>query len=108
VYATARRPETLGELDAAGCQTLSLDVTDEGSMRDAVTAVEKAEGAVGVLINNAGYEQAGAIEEVPLDLVRREFETNVFGLIQLTQLVLPGMRRQRWGASSTSARSAAG
>jgi NAD(P)-dependent dehydrogenase (short-subunit alcohol dehydrogenase family) len=97
VYATARRPDTLEELKAAGCEVLAHDVNDEQSMRDAVSAVEKAEGAVGVLINNAGYEQAGTIEEVPLDLVRKEFETNVFGLVQLTQLVLPGMRAQRWG-----------
>lgn len=97
VYATARRPETLAELQAAGCSTLALDVTDEESMRTAVDTVERAEGAVGVLINNAGYEQAGPIEEVPVELVRKEFETNVFGPVRLTQMVLPGMRRQRWG-----------
>jgi short-subunit dehydrogenase len=50
-----------------------------------------------VLINNAGYSQSGAIETVPLDAVRRQFETNVFGLVRLTQLVLPKMRAQRWG-----------
>ena len=66
-------------------------------MRAAVTEIERAEGAVGVLVNNAGYGQAGAIEEVPIDAVRRQFETNVFGLIHLTQLVLPGMRKQHWG-----------
>ncbi|HXP28227.1 MAG TPA: SDR family NAD(P)-dependent oxidoreductase [Solirubrobacteraceae bacterium] len=97
VYATARRPETLGELADAGCQTLALDVTDEQSMQNAVAHVEAAEGAVGVLINNAGYSQSGAIETVPLDSVRRQFETNVFGLVRLTQLVLPKMREQRWG-----------
>ena len=97
VYATARRPETLGELADAGCQTLALDVTDEQSMQSAVAHVEAAEGAVGVLINNAGYSQSGAIETVPLDSVRRQFETNVFGLVRLTQLVLPKMREQRWG-----------
>jgi NAD(P)-dependent dehydrogenase (short-subunit alcohol dehydrogenase family) len=97
VYATARRPETLADLSDAGCQTLALDVTDEQSMRDAVAHVEAADGAVGVLINNAGYSQSGAIETVPLDSVRRQFETNVFGLVRLTQLVLPKMREQRWG-----------
>ncbi len=80
VYATARRPESIAELAQAGCETLALDVTDEQSMRAAVDAVERAEGAVGVLINNAGYSQSGAIETVPLDAVRRQFETNVFGL----------------------------
>jgi NAD(P)-dependent dehydrogenase (short-subunit alcohol dehydrogenase family) len=97
VYATARRPETLGELEAAGCRTLALDVTDEQSMQAAVAEIERAEGAVGVLINNAGYSQSGAIETVPLEAVRRQFETNVFGLVRLTQLVLPKMRAQRWG-----------
>jgi NAD(P)-dependent dehydrogenase (short-subunit alcohol dehydrogenase family) len=97
VYASARRPETISDLEAAGCRTLALDVTDESSMLAAVDSVERSEGAVGVLINNAGYSQSGAIETVPLDAVRRQFETNVFGLIRLTQLVLPRMRAQRWG-----------
>jgi NAD(P)-dependent dehydrogenase (short-subunit alcohol dehydrogenase family) len=97
VYATARRPETLAELADAGCRTLALDVTDEDSMRAAVAAVEQAEGAVGVLINNAGYSQSGAIETVPIEAVRRQFETNVLGLVRLTQLALPRMRAQRWG-----------
>ncbi len=97
VYASARRLESLAALADAGCRTLALDVTDEQSMRRAVDAVEQAEGAIGVLINNAGYSQSGAIETVPLDAVRRQFETNVFGLVRLTQLVLGGMREQHWG-----------
>ena len=66
-------------------------------MSSAVDAVKEAEGAVGVLINNAGYSQSGAVENVPLDQVRRQFETNVFGLIRMCQLVLPSMREQRYG-----------
>jgi NAD(P)-dependent dehydrogenase (short-subunit alcohol dehydrogenase family) len=97
VYATARRPESIAELGDAGCRTLALDVTDEDSMQAAVATVEQAEGAVGVLINNAGYSQSGAVETVPMDAVRRQFETNVFGLLRLTQLVLPKMRAQHWG-----------
>jgi NAD(P)-dependent dehydrogenase (short-subunit alcohol dehydrogenase family) len=97
VYATARRPESLVELASAGCRTLPLDVTDESSMRAAVERVAQESGAVGVLINNAGYSQSGAIETVPLAAARRQFETNVFGAVQLIQLVLPGMRAQRWG-----------
>jgi NAD(P)-dependent dehydrogenase (short-subunit alcohol dehydrogenase family) len=97
VYASARRAETISQLGDAGCQTLALDVTDEQSMRAAVASIEQAEGAIGVLINNAGYSQSGAIETVPMDAVRRQFETNVFGLVRLTQLVLPKMRAQRWG-----------
>ena len=97
VYATARRPEAIAELRDAGCRTLALDVTSEPSMSTAVEVVERAEGAVGVLINNAGYSQSGAIETVSIDAARRQFETNVFGLVRLTQLVLPKMRAQRWG-----------
>jgi NAD(P)-dependent dehydrogenase (short-subunit alcohol dehydrogenase family) len=95
VYATARRAESLAGLD--GCRTLALDVTDEASMQAAVDTVAGECGAVGVLINNAGYSQSGAVESVAMDEVRRQFETNVFGLVRLTQLVLPGMREQRWG-----------
>ena len=97
VYATARRPETLEPLARQGCRTLQLDVTDEESMAAAVAVVERDCGAVGVLVNNAGYGQDGAIEELPMELVRRQFETNVFGLMRMCQLVLPGMRRQGWG-----------
>jgi NAD(P)-dependent dehydrogenase (short-subunit alcohol dehydrogenase family) len=95
VYATARRVESLSGLD--GCRTLALDVTDEASMQAAVDTVLAEHGAVGVLINNAGYSQSGAVESVPMDEVRRQFETNVFGLTRMCQLVLPGMREQRWG-----------
>jgi NAD(P)-dependent dehydrogenase (short-subunit alcohol dehydrogenase family) len=97
VYATARKPESIADLAKRGCKTLALDVCDEASMRAAVETVERAEGAVGVLINNAGYGLEGAFEEVPMTDVRRQFETNVFGLIAMTKLVLPAMRRQRWG-----------
>jgi NAD(P)-dependent dehydrogenase (short-subunit alcohol dehydrogenase family) len=97
VYATARKPEAIQDLEAKGCRTLALDVCDEHSMQAAVSTVEQAEGAIGVLVNNAGYSQSGAVESVPLDQVRRQFETNVFGLVRMIQLVLPGMRRQGWG-----------
>jgi len=97
VYATARRLDAIQDLAAKGCRILALDVCDEGSMRAAVDAVERAEGAVGVLVNNAGYGQEGAFEGTPMTEIRRQFETNVFGLIRLTQMVLPGMRRQGWG-----------
>ena len=95
VYATARRAESLAGLD--GCRTLALDVTDEASMQAAVDTVAGECGAVGVLINNAGYSHSGAVESVPMDEVRRQFETNVFGLTRMCQLVLPGMRAQQHG-----------
>ena len=97
VYATARNAESIADLATRGCKTLALDVCDEASMRTAVQTVERAEGAVGVLINNAGYGLEGAFEEVPMTDIRRQFETNVFGLIAMTKLVLPAMRGQRWG-----------
>ena len=97
VYATARKREAIADLEQAGCKTLALDVTDEESMRAAVGAVEAAEGAVGALVNNAGYSQNGAVESLDMNEVRRQFETNVFGLVRMCQLVLPGMRRQGRG-----------
>jgi NADP-dependent 3-hydroxy acid dehydrogenase YdfG len=97
VYATARRRDSISDLESEGCKLLELDVTDEQSMTAAVKAVEDAEGAIGVLVNNAGYSQSGAVESVAMEAVRRQFETNVFGLMRMCQLVLPGMRRQGWG-----------
>ncbi|MEO5981979.1 MAG: oxidoreductase [Pedococcus sp.] len=97
VYATARRTETLSELTAAGARTLALDVTSEDSMVAAVRAVEAEHGRVGVLVNNAGYGEYGTIEETDLDAVRTMFETNVFGLSRMTQLVLPAMREAHAG-----------
>lgn len=97
VYATARRTASIEDLEADGCRTLALDVTDEASMVDAVRAVEETEGAVGALVNNAGIQEVGAIETVPMERVRALFETNVFGPVRLAQLVLPGMRAQGGG-----------
>jgi NAD(P)-dependent dehydrogenase (short-subunit alcohol dehydrogenase family) len=97
VYATARRPESIEELAGRGCELLPLDVTDEDSMQAAVKAVEEREGAVGALVNNAGYSLSGALESLTMDEVRRQFETNVFGLLRMCQLVLPGMRRRGSG-----------
>src|SRR5215218_5088363 len=78
VYATARTVEKIASLEQRGCQLLHLDVIDEDSMRSAVDEVERREGAVGVLVNNAGYSQSGAVEAVPTEKVRQQFETNVF------------------------------
>ena len=93
VWATARRPDTLSDLADRGAHVTALDVTDEASMSSAVAEVEAAHGAVGTLVNNAGYGEYGAVEEVDMDKVRAMFETNVFGLARMCQLVLPGMRR---------------
>ncbi|MDQ2836302.1 MAG: oxidoreductase [Actinomycetota bacterium] len=97
VYATARRPETLSELAAAGCRTLQLDVEDEASMLAAVHQIQDEHGGIDVLVNNAGYGLYGPIEQVGIDEVRKQFDTNVFGLVRLSQLVLPSMRERRTG-----------
>lgn len=97
VYASARRPDSIADLADSGCRPLQLDVCDEESTRAAVAHIEDAHGAVGVLINNAGYGREGAVESIPIADMRHQFETNLFGPARLTQLVLPAMRRQRWG-----------
>jgi NAD(P)-dependent dehydrogenase (short-subunit alcohol dehydrogenase family) len=92
VVATARDVTKLRELAALGAWTRALDVTDEGSMRSVVDEIVSEAGAVGALVNNAGAGAYGSIEETPIDRVRTEFETNVFGGARLIQLVLPAMR----------------
>lgn len=96
-FATARDVSTLEDLRALGCRIIKLDVTDEAARVAAVAAVEREFGAVGVLVNNAGYGQYGPLEEIPLDDIRRQFETNLFGGLRLSQLVLPAMRRKGHG-----------
>jgi NAD(P)-dependent dehydrogenase (short-subunit alcohol dehydrogenase family) len=76
---------------------LSLDVTDDGSMTAAVNTVMQEAGRIDVLINNAGYGSYGALEDVPPEEARRQFDVNIFGLARLIQLVLPAMRAQRSG-----------
>lgn len=97
VYATARNPESLSDLRVVGCRTLALDVEDEASMQAAVETISREAGGIGALVNNAGYSQSGPVELVSPARLRRQFETNVFGLVRLTQLVLPGMRARRQG-----------
>ncbi len=96
-YAAARRRETFAELRARACHPLHVDVTDEASMIAAVQEIEAQHGAVDILVNNAGYGQAGPLEELALSAMRQQFETNVFGPLRMSQLVLPGMRGKRWG-----------
>ena len=97
VYATARNLDSVAGLEAKGCRTMALDVTDEASMEAAVARIDEEAGGVGALVNNAGYSQSGAVETLDMDALRRQFETNVFGLVRMTQLVLPGMRARGHG-----------
>ncbi|ARQ70788.1 SDR family oxidoreductase [Streptomyces marincola] len=97
VYATARDPDSIADLAERGLRTLRLDVTDGPGMRAAVEAVEAEHGAVGVLVNSAGYALSGPVEEVEPEAVRRQFETNVVGPHRLNRLVLPAMRARGRG-----------
>jgi len=97
VYATARKLEAVADLEAKSCRTLALDVTDEASMEAVVARIDEEAGGVDALVNNAGYSQSGAVETLAMDALRRQFDTNVFGLVRMTQLVLPGMRERGFG-----------
>jgi len=97
VYGAARRVDKMKTLEIKGINTIALDVTDEESMVNCVNTILKKEGKIDVLVNNAGYGSYGAIEDVPVEEGRRQFEVNIFGLARLTQLVLPKMRENRYG-----------
>jgi short-subunit dehydrogenase len=97
VYGAARRVDRMEELAAAGVHTIALDVTDEASAEKAVGEILAAEGRIDVLVNNAGYGSFGALEDVPLAEARAQFDVNLFGLANLTRLVLPAMRAQGSG-----------
>jgi len=96
-YATARRIESIDDLSKQGLPTLALDVTNERSMTEAISTIESQTDGIDILINNAGYSEMGPIEEVSMERIRHQFETNVFGSFRLCQLVLPGMRRKHNG-----------
>jgi len=97
VYAAARRVEQMAELKAAGAHVIRLDISDDNSIMSVVNQIAKEAGSVDILVNNAGYGSYGAVEDVPLEEARRQFEVNIFGLARLTQLVLPGMRKNGYG-----------
>ncbi|MEU7875445.1 oxidoreductase [Dactylosporangium sp. NPDC049140] len=97
VYAAARRVERMRHLTERGIRLLEMDVTDDESMCAGVEEIIAAEGRIDVLVNNAGYGSYGALEDVPMEEARYQFEVNVFGAARLTQLVLPHMRHRRSG-----------
>jgi NADP-dependent 3-hydroxy acid dehydrogenase YdfG len=100
VVATARNPETLQDLKQkyqARVLVLKLDVTRSHDIQHAVTAAIKAFGRIDVLVNNAGYGMCGALEECSMPEIRAIFDTNVFGLMEVSQAVLPSMRKQKSG-----------
>jgi NAD(P)-dependent dehydrogenase (short-subunit alcohol dehydrogenase family) len=100
VVATARKPEQLDDVLSQYPQTakaVRLDVTDSQNVRDAIKAAIDAFGRIDVVVNNAGFASVGAIEEVSDDVIRRQFETNLFGALDVTRAVLPTLRQQRSG-----------
>lgn len=100
VVATARKPQRLQDLKTqypSKILTLRLDITKPGEVREAVNQAIATFGRIDVLVNNAGYAVLGAIEEVSDVDIRRQFETNFFGTLDVTRAVLPHMRYQRSG-----------
>ena len=96
-YAVARRTDRLATLEPDGVRTFAMDVTDDASMVAGIDRIVGEHGRIDVLVNNAGYGSYGAVEDVPIEEARRQFEVNVFGLARLVQLVTPHMREQGSG-----------
>jgi len=102
-YATMRNPnkseniKSVATKESLPIHIKQLDVTDDGSVEDAVQAIFSEAGRIDVLVNNAGYVLTGAFEDLAIDEIKSQFETNVFGLIRTTQAVLPIMRKQKSG-----------
>lgn len=97
VHAAARRVDAMRDLEARGAHVHHLDLRRSESIAALVSAIRGGSGRVDLLINNAGYGQFGAVEEVPIAAAREQFEVNLFGMVQLTQSILPIMREQGGG-----------
>ena len=98
VFATARDEKSVSELMTQGFEALQLDVADSNSIKSCVAEVlVRTGGKIDALFNNAGFGVPGAVEDLSRDAMRHQFETNVFGAIELTNAVLPAMRLQGYG-----------
>lgn len=97
VYGMARRTEKMKDLKDKGIEVVSLDLTKDETIVEAINTVLEKEGRIDVLVNNAGYGSYGSVEEVPIEEAKRQFEVNIFGLARITQLVIPTMRKQKSG-----------
>jgi NAD(P)-dependent dehydrogenase (short-subunit alcohol dehydrogenase family) len=92
VYATARRLETLAPLAEQGLATLALDVNDDSSIADVIATVEREEGRLDMLVNNAGFSQVGAVVDLTRENLRAQYETNVIAPVAMTRATLPLLR----------------
>ena len=98
VAATMRNPDDAGELgDRDTVLVARLDLLDSGSIQASISSAVERFGGIDVLLNNAGYGAYGPLEATPMDVIRRQFDVNLFGLIETIQAVLPVMREQRNG-----------
>ncbi len=97
VYGAARRLDKMKELEQKGIGIVSLDLTKDESIVNAVNTILEKEGRIDILINNAGYGSYGSVEEVSIEEAKRQFEVNMFGLARITQLVIPSMRKNQSG-----------
>lgn len=97
VWATSRDPSDLEDLGDRGCRTAALDVTDQDQIASVVENVLARDGRIDCLVNNAGFGQAGAVEEVPIERLRDQFEVNTFGPVRVAQAVMPHMRASGGG-----------
>jgi NAD(P)-dependent dehydrogenase (short-subunit alcohol dehydrogenase family) len=98
VFATARKPADVERLNGEGLESFVLDLNDSGSIRSAFDeTMRRAEGRLDALFNNGGFGQVGAVEDLTRDAMREQFETNLFGWVELSNLVIPVMRRQGHG-----------
>jgi NAD(P)-dependent dehydrogenase (short-subunit alcohol dehydrogenase family) len=98
VFATARKPEDVERLIGEGLESFALDLNNSASIRSAFEeAMRRTEGRLDALFNNGGFGQVGAVEDLTRDAMREQFETNLFGWVELTNLVIPVMRRQGHG-----------
>ncbi|SDG61674.1 oxidoreductase [Chitinophaga filiformis] len=97
VYAVSRRLELMQDLKALGGIPIQMDVTNEADIDKVVATIIKKEGKIDVLWNNAGYGLYGAVEDIPIDEARQQFEVNMFGLSSVTQKVIPYMRHAKSG-----------
>jgi NAD(P)-dependent dehydrogenase (short-subunit alcohol dehydrogenase family) len=98
VFATARKTKDIEALEADGIEAFQLDYCEPQSIETLVAAVlERTDGRLDALYNNGAYAQAGAVEDMPVDILRKQFEANFFGWHDLTRRVLPAMRRQGHG-----------